>query len=186
MNRLLIFLAFVLSALASPPQQMLLAVTPAAGPTDTQAFVSASAYTPRQGYTGDVGWGGTVGTVHVRTALSRYCLTGNIETHTLTLYDKTAEATIATVSVTMLGKTPGTMVSSSVATSGTLPYTEITGHVYTVTSSEIDGAGHDTFCDVSAITTTGVLSSVGSTVGVTGGVPSANGQGYGFTGYLYH
>ena len=159
MNRLLIFLALALSALASPPQQMLLAAKPAASGT---AFITTNPTgSTRNDYSGVVGFGYTETAVRNVTKLGRWIVAGNSHTHVLTLQDTTAGTVLATATIDASLFSGGDYGYVSVT-----PANTIIGHDYVIVSTEVSGL--DSWYDFQAYSIVSGPTNWGTTTNLVG------------------
>ncbi len=134
---------------------------PTSAPSDTSFITSVTGGTVRNDFTGYLGGNFSLSSTKTLTAIGRWCLSGNSQTHDVWIVHDDNSGSIAHVTINMTGCTPGTF--SYTTTSGTLT----SGVGYACLSSETNGG--DSLLDLdSTVTTTAVGSfSIGSGSSIT-------------------
>ncbi len=131
-------------------------------------------------FDGYIGFNFTMLSTKTLTAIGRYCVTGNSQTHDLWITHSDNSGTIAHVTVNMSGCTPGSFIYTTA--SGTLTNTV----EYACVSGEANG-GDSWIDDTSTLTVTGaatLIISVGSSISTPPASPVLNFTNNATAGYI--
>jgi hypothetical protein len=120
------------------------------------AFITAQSLgTLRSNFTGTIGFKITVGASNLIVgSLGRWVVSGNSQTHQLTIFDLGTSSVIASVTVNCSGATPGQYLYGAIT-----PTTLVAGHSYSIQSAEVSG-GDQFYDDNTTVTPDATMGSV--------------------------